>query len=388
MAKAKKRKTRRNVSRAVVHIKATFNNTTVTITDPNGDALCWASSGTVGFKGSRKSTPFAAQRAAETAAAAATKYGVKEVEVKVKGPGRAAKAPSRRSRPRASRSRPSRMSRRCLTTAAAPPRSAGSELRTHGPGQWQGGRSCHGCARRPQLDLIRPRVQQPVRRDRANMRTQRMLERKFTNSIRPRVADSAMGRHIGPVCRLCRREGTKLFLKGTRCDTPKCAVDRRDGVPGMHQFRRGKASEYAIRLREKQKVKRYYGIFERQFRKYYEEASRRPGNTGDALMSLLERRLDNVVTRLGFAASRPQARQMITPRAHHGQRPEARHPQLPGPPRRPDPGQEPRALPQAGRREPRRRGGPRSPTGWTGSAPTRPKAASPACRPPRTSGCP
>jgi small subunit ribosomal protein S4 len=79
----------------------------------------------------------------------------------------------------------------------------------------------------------------------------------------------------------------------------------------MHQFRRGKASEYAIRLREKQKVKRYYGIFERQFRKYYEEANRRPGNTGDALMSLLERRLDNVVTRLGFAASRPQARQMI-----------------------------------------------------------------------------
>jgi small subunit ribosomal protein S4 len=80
----------------------------------------------------------------------------------------------------------------------------------------------------------------------------------------------------------------------------------------MHQFRRGKASEYAVRLREKQKVKRYYGIYERQFRKYYEEANRRPGNTGDALMSLLERRLDNVVTRLGFAASRPQARQMIT----------------------------------------------------------------------------
>ena len=121
-----------------------------------------------------------------------------------------------------------------------------------------------------------------------------------------------MGRHIGPVCRLCRREGLKLFLKGTRCDTPKCAVDRREGVPGMHQFRRSKASEYSIRLREKQKVKRYYGIFERQFRKYYDLASRRPGNTGDALMSLLERRLDNVVTRLGFATSRPQARQMIT----------------------------------------------------------------------------
>jgi small subunit ribosomal protein S4 len=121
-----------------------------------------------------------------------------------------------------------------------------------------------------------------------------------------------MGRHIGPVCRLCRREGLKLFLKGTRCDTPKCAVDRREGVPGMHQFRRGKASEYSIRLREKQKVKRYYGVFERQFRKYYDIASRRPGNTGDALMSLLERRLDNVVARLGMATSRPQARQLIT----------------------------------------------------------------------------
>src|SRR5690349_7533311 len=95
---------------------------------------------------------------------------------------------------------------------------------------------------------------------------------------------ATMGRHIGPVCRLCRREGLKLFLKGTRCDTPKCAVDRRDGVPGMHQFRRGKASEYSIRLREKQKVKRYYGVYERQFRKYFEIASRRPGNTGAALM--------------------------------------------------------------------------------------------------------
>ena len=87
MAKAKKRKTRRNVARAIVHVKATFNNTLVTITDPGGDAVAWASSGTVGFKGSRKSTPFAAQRAAETAAAAASKFGVKEVEVKVKGPG-------------------------------------------------------------------------------------------------------------------------------------------------------------------------------------------------------------------------------------------------------------------------------------------------------------
>lgn len=120
-----------------------------------------------------------------------------------------------------------------------------------------------------------------------------------------------MGRHIGPVCRLCRREGIKLFLKGTRCDTPKCAVERREGVPGMHAFRRGKPSEYSIRLREKQKVKRYYGIFERQFRRYFDMASRRTGNTGDILMALIERRLDNVVTRLGFALSRPSARQLI-----------------------------------------------------------------------------
>jgi small subunit ribosomal protein S4 len=120
-----------------------------------------------------------------------------------------------------------------------------------------------------------------------------------------------MGRYTGPKCRLCRREGIKLFLKGTRCDSPKCAVERREGVPGMHQFRRGKPSEYSIRLREKQKVKRYYGIFERQFRRYFEMASRRPGNTGDVLMALIERRLDNVVTRLGFAMSRASARQII-----------------------------------------------------------------------------
>ena len=120
-----------------------------------------------------------------------------------------------------------------------------------------------------------------------------------------------MGRHIGPVCRLCRREGIKLFLKGTRCDSPKCAVERRDGPPGIQQRRRGKPSEYSIRLREKQKVKRYYGVFERQFRRYYEMASHRPGNTGDLLMALLERRLDNVVTHLGFAVSRPSARVLI-----------------------------------------------------------------------------
>lgn len=119
-----------------------------------------------------------------------------------------------------------------------------------------------------------------------------------------------MARTTGPVCRLCRREGMKLFLKGTRCDTPKCAVERRDAPPGMHT-RRGKQTDYGLHLREKQKVKHYYGVFERQFRKYFAEATRRGGNTGDMLMSLLERRLDNVVHRLGFGLSRAQARQII-----------------------------------------------------------------------------
>lgn len=119
-----------------------------------------------------------------------------------------------------------------------------------------------------------------------------------------------MARTTGSVCRLCRREGLKLFLKGSRCDTPKCAIERRDAVPGMH-LRRGKLTDYGVHLREKQKVKHYYGVLERQFRTYFAEASRSSGNTGDSLMSLLERRLDNVVHRLGFGASRAQARQLV-----------------------------------------------------------------------------
>ena len=119
-----------------------------------------------------------------------------------------------------------------------------------------------------------------------------------------------MARYIGPVCRLCRREGLKLFLKGTRCDTPKCAVERRESPPGMHT-RRGKLTDYGIHLREKQKVKHYYGVLEKQFRGYYRRAVKGKGNTGEALMSLLERRLDNVLCRLGFGLSRAQARQLI-----------------------------------------------------------------------------
>jgi small subunit ribosomal protein S4 len=120
-----------------------------------------------------------------------------------------------------------------------------------------------------------------------------------------------MARQIDSVCKLCRREGMKLFLKGTRCDTPKCAFERRDFPPGMHGQRRGKPTEFGNRLREKQKLKRFYGVLERQFRRYFSIASRSPENTGEVLLSILERRLDNVVYRLGFAASRPAARQLV-----------------------------------------------------------------------------
>src|SRR5437867_12966258 len=121
-----------------------------------------------------------------------------------------------------------------------------------------------------------------------------------------------MARRIEPVCKLCRREGIKLYLKGSRCESPKCAIERRNVPPGMHGYRRGKPSEYGIRLREKQKLKRFYGVFERQFRRYFELASRSPENTGEVLLSVMERRLDNVIHRLGFAPSRAAARQLVS----------------------------------------------------------------------------
>lgn len=121
-----------------------------------------------------------------------------------------------------------------------------------------------------------------------------------------------MGRYTGPSCRLCRREGMKLMLKGIRCETAKCPMERqwRSNPPGMHAWRRGRGSEYAIRLREKQKVKRYYGVYEKQFLKYFQMAERIKANTGEQLLTILERRLDNVVHKLGFAGSRKAARQL------------------------------------------------------------------------------
>jgi small subunit ribosomal protein S4 len=120
-----------------------------------------------------------------------------------------------------------------------------------------------------------------------------------------------VARDTGPQCKQCRREGQKLFLKGERCLTEKCGVERRSYPPGEHGRGRVRASEYRNQLREKQKARRFYGVLERQFAGYYEKASRQEGVTGDNLLRLLERRLDNVLVRLGFAASRRQARQLV-----------------------------------------------------------------------------
>ena len=121
-----------------------------------------------------------------------------------------------------------------------------------------------------------------------------------------------MARYTDAVCRQCRREGQKLFLKGDRCYTDKCAMNKRAFAPGQHGQGRTKTSDYGQQLREKQKAKRFYGVLESQFRGYFEQAERRPGQTGENLLSILESRLDNVVYRLGFAMSRAEARQMVS----------------------------------------------------------------------------
>ena len=120
-----------------------------------------------------------------------------------------------------------------------------------------------------------------------------------------------MARYAGPVCKLCRREGLKLFLKGDRCFSPKCAIEKRNYPPGEHGQRRVKVTDYGLQLREKQKMKRVYSILERQFQNYFRVAERQKGITGENLLRLLERRLDNVIYRLGFASSRVEARQIV-----------------------------------------------------------------------------
>ncbi len=125
-----------------------------------------------------------------------------------------------------------------------------------------------------------------------------------------------MSKYLGPVCRLCRREGEKLFLKGSRCLSPKCAIERRNYAPGAHgkegQMKKGRTSDYATQLREKQKARRIYGVLERQFRNYYAAAIRSRGLTGEVMLQQLESRLDNVVFRLGFAENRAMARVLVT----------------------------------------------------------------------------
>jgi small subunit ribosomal protein S4 len=120
-----------------------------------------------------------------------------------------------------------------------------------------------------------------------------------------------MARYTDSVCKRCRREQMKLFLKGSRCFSPKCPIDREAPPPGMHGTRRSKTSEYGIRLREKQRLKWFYGVLERQFSRYFELAGKSPTNTGEALLSIMERRLDNVIHRLGFAPNRASARQLV-----------------------------------------------------------------------------
>ena len=152
-----------------------------------------------------------------------------------------------------------------------------------------------------------------------------------------------MSRYVGPSCRLCRREGTKLFLKGTKCLTEKCPVERRAYPPGQHGQtggRQRKASEYAKQMREKQKVKRMYGLSERQFRNTFDDVTREPGVKGTNLLVALESRLDNIVYRMGFASSRKAARQLIAPRAHRSERPPGGHPAY-----RVAPGEEVRVAP-------------------------------------------
>ena len=120
-----------------------------------------------------------------------------------------------------------------------------------------------------------------------------------------------MARYTGPACKLCRREGKKLYLKGERCTSGKCAIDRRNTAPGQHGAAKKKMGEYGIQLREKQATRRYYGVLEKQFKNYYEEADRKEGMTGENLLILLERRLDNVVFRMGLAESHREARQLV-----------------------------------------------------------------------------
>ncbi len=249
--KGGKKRERREVRTGIAHVQATFNNTIVTLTDKMGNVVSWSSAGSAGFKGSRKSTPFAAQTAAEIAARKAMEFGLKQIEVFVRGPGAGREAAIR-------------------------------SLQAVG------------------LEISAIRDVTPIPHDGCRPPKRRRVEGR-----------PGMARYRDAKCRLCRREGMKLFLKGARCFTDKCAIERRNYPPGMHGLQRGKLTPFGVQLREKQKAKRIYGVLESQFRKYFQWAESQRGVTGENLLRLLELRLDNVVYRMGFAASRRESRQMV-----------------------------------------------------------------------------
>ena len=238
-----RRRARKNVPVGNAHIKTSFNNTIVTLTDKQGNVIAWETAGSAGFKGSRKSTPFAAQVTADSAARKGMEHGLQKVDVYVKGPG---------SRPR--------------------------DGHPVAPGGRHRGQLGHRRHAGPPQRLPPPKA----------------------------AAGLAVARYTGPMVKLSRREGIAL--------TDKCQkyLDRRPYPPGEHGRGRIRQSEYLLQLREKQKTRRFYGVLEKQFRRYYQKASRQPGITGENLLRMLEQRLDNVVYRLGFAATRRQARQLVT----------------------------------------------------------------------------
>ena len=241
-----KRRERKNIERGAAHIQSTFNNTIVTITDTQGNTVSWASSGGLNFRGSRKSTPFAAQSAAETAAKAAMEHGMKTVEVYVKGPGAGREAAIR-------------------------------ALQATG------------------LEVNMIKDVTPIPHNGCRPPKRRRIGSKGETTV--------MAKNMQPIAKRCRALGISPAVMGY-------AKKNTNRNPGGQM--RKKKSEYALQLAEKQKVKFVYGIMERQFRSYYEKASRMPGKTGENLLVLVERRLDNVVYRLGFAATRREARQLVS----------------------------------------------------------------------------
>ncbi len=268
-----RRRVKKNVPYGIAHVKTSFNNTIVTITDPEGNVVCWESAGSAGFKGSRKSTPFAAQVTADAAARKGMEHGVERVEVHAKGAGSG------------------------RDTAIRSLQAAGLQVTTVKDVSPQAHNGCRPKKRRRRL---------------------------------------AMARDTGPQCKQCRREGQKLFLKGERCLTEKCGVERRSYPPGEHGRGRVRASEYRNQLREKQKARRFYGVLEKPVPRLLRQGlapGRRHRRQPAAPARATPRQRPRPPRLRRLAAPGAPAGQ---PRPLAGQRPPRRHPQLSGPSRRRD----------------------------------------------------